>query len=157
MGKLELGDYGPLFITCLHLDHRTEPKRIRELKEIIRKSYEPRKEAGHIWAGDFNSLTREDYTIKEWNEIARVRSLNCWEKPRVELTDLVKKQDFQDTWQLCPDKPTLVKTCRFDTHIDYIYTNSKFSSKFRVSNVSNEDDSASDHNMIITTFDVKKQ
>ena len=105
MGKLELGDYGPLFITCLHLDHRTEPKRIRELKEIIRKSYEPRKEAGHIWAGDFNSLTREDYTIKEWNEIARVRSLNCWEKPRVELTDLVKKQDFQDTWQLCPDTP----------------------------------------------------
>ena len=38
-----------------------------------------------IWAGDFNSLTREDYTDKEWDILTRVRQNNGWEQPRTEV------------------------------------------------------------------------
>ena len=166
VGKLQLDDEdGPpssfsLFITCVHLDHRTEPRRIRELKEIVRKSsYEERKDQGHLWVGDFNSLTREDYSNEEWTKIARIRALNCWEKPRVELTDLVvKKHGFQDTWkQFGGHSSNLgsMKTCRFDTHIDYVYANNQMLSKYEVENVIHVDDPASDHNLVKATF-VKK-
>ena len=68
----------------------------------------------------------------------------------------VREFGFRDSWQQvgCPEP---IKTCRFDTHIDYIYANPKVLSKYRVSNVMNVDDSASDHNMIITTFQSKKK
>ena len=146
-----------LLILYNYSNHRTEPKRIRELKEIIRKSPEERKDQGHLWVGDFNSLTREDYSDSEWTKMARIRALNSWEKPRVELTNMVKKHGFQDTWQAFSGDLGSMKTCRFDTHIDYIYANQKVLSKYLVSNVISVDDSASDHNMIITTFQSKKK
>ncbi len=42
-----------------------------------------------LWAGDFNALTREDYTREQWEEVARVREQNSWESPRIELTSKV--------------------------------------------------------------------
>ena len=61
----------------------------------------------HVWVGDFNSLTQEDYTIEEWNKITRVRQMNCWEKPHVDVTNKVYS-NFQmigefnkHTYQIC--------------------------------------------------------
>ena len=42
-----------------------------------------------IWTGDFNALTKEDYSDEEWEDIARVRARNLWERPHTELTDKV--------------------------------------------------------------------
>jgi predicted secreted protein len=44
-----------------------------------------------IWTGDFNALTREDYTNEQWNHITGVRKQNGWELPKTELTTQVSK------------------------------------------------------------------
>ena len=38
-----------------------------------------------LWLGDFNALTRDDYTQKQWNAIAAERSKSYWEEPRTEV------------------------------------------------------------------------
>ena len=42
-----------------------------------------------IWTGDFNSLTKEGYTQKEWNVLTRVRENNGWEEPKTEMTKMI--------------------------------------------------------------------
>ena len=85
----------PFYLTCLHLDYKYEPYRLKEI-DVITKTIESliSKADGnnnlHIWAGDFNSLTKEDYTPEEWEEITRVRRVNCWERPHVDVTTKVK-------------------------------------------------------------------
>ena len=145
-----------LFITCLHLDHRTEPRRIREFKEIYRKSIEIRQNTSHILAGDFNALTKTDYEMEDWNEICKIRDLNSWEKPKIELTNMIGKLGYFDTWTLA-GKPKPIKTCRFDTHIDYVFANAMFLANYKVASVLHLDDPASDHNMVITTFEEKRK
>ena len=93
--KVEQGrSSSSFYLTCLHLDHRYEPHRLKELDVIKRtldsltnkteENYIP-----HIWVGDFNSLTMKDYTSENWKDIARVRDVNSWERPHVEVTNKV--------------------------------------------------------------------
>ena len=56
----------------------------------------------------------------------------------------------QDTWKLKPSLP--IKTCRFDTRIDYIFANNNLLSKYEVQKVLHVDNTASNHNMVMTTF-----
>ena len=91
--KSDSDDYpgAPFYLTCLHLDHRYEPHRLKEIDVIKRTidlsiSNDEKNKSSHIWVGDFNSLTKEDYTCEEWNEITTVRSRNCWERPQVDAT-----------------------------------------------------------------------
>ena len=134
------------------MDHRVEPKRLIEIntiKEYLEDVF--KNDHCQIWTGDFNALTKEDYSQDSWQTITEVRKRNGWELPKVDLTDTVKQFGFKDTWYLagCPEP---VKTCRFDTHIDYVYANSKLLNHFSVDQVVHVDDSASDHNMVVTTF-----
>ena len=48
--------------------------------------------------------------------------------------------------------PDEIKTCRFDTRIDYIFANEPLLQRFRVDKVKVIDDNASDHNMVLATF-----
>ena len=65
-----------IYITSLHLSSRTEATRLSQIQMIKRKledagvwgSGEP-----HIWAGDFNSLTKEDYDEEGWSNIEEHR------------------------------------------------------------------------------------
>ena len=66
----------------------------------------------------------------------------------------IKEFGFKDSWHLA-GCPAPIKTCRFDTHIDYVYANEKFLSMYNVENVIHVDDPASDHNLVKATF-VKK-
>ena len=83
-----------LYLTCLHLDHRYESTRLKEL-EVIAKTltslttHTNDNKTPHIWVGDFNSLTKNDYSVEEWNEISRIRKINCWERPLVDVTNKV--------------------------------------------------------------------
>ena len=91
--QVDLGDSCPLFLTCLHLNHQTETKRLAEI-ESIKKHLQPVFQEDHcqIWTGDFNALTKEDYSETQWNNITDVRKRNCWEKPKTDLT--TKVSDF---------------------------------------------------------------
>ena len=177
--KLEMKRDTFLYLTCLHLDHRLERFRLKEI-ESIRQNLDQVFKANHcqIWTGDFNALTKEDYDTKQWykkinkivffgifyqidenakiiffrQKITDVRQRNLWEPPQTDLTSKVKNDfDFQDAWALA-GRPGTSKTCRFDTHIDYIFCNATWLSKYSVDKVEHVEDTASDHNMVIATF-----
>ena len=83
-----------LALTCLHLEHRREPTRLSEIKGI--KNALDKANINHdcdcqIWTGDFNALTKEDYSPEEWAEITNVRQKNSWELPKTELTTQVQQ------------------------------------------------------------------
>ena len=59
-----------------------------------------------------------------------------------------------DCWELS-GKPPPIKTCRFDTRIDYIYVTPAWLEKWNLNSVETIDDKASDHNMVISTFNIK--
>ena len=80
-------------MTCVHLNYRDEPIRLKEIQSIknkldtiipVNEGIEPL----HIWTGDFNALTKEDYTSDEWQTITTIRKQNNWESPQV---DVIKK------------------------------------------------------------------
>ena len=50
-----------------------------------------------IWSGDFNALTKEDYSESYWNNITEVRKRNCWESPKTELTIKVSISNFESS------------------------------------------------------------
>ena len=62
---------------------------------------------------------------------------------------------FVDTWEL-KGRPAPIKTCRFDTRIDYIFASPGFVNRFKPVSIQHVDDRASDHNMVIAEFDVKE-
>ena len=51
-------------------------------------------------------------------------------------------------------KPEPIKTCRFDTRIDYVYATPSLLESYKLKSVQHIDDAASDHNMVIATFDI---
>ena len=47
-----------------------------------------------IWTGDFNALTREDYTDDYWEKtVVAVRRRNNWELPETKVTNKVRMND----------------------------------------------------------------
>ena len=58
---------------------------------------------------------------------------------------------FQDCWEVA-GRPKPLKTCRFDTRIDYIFATDAVFRSNRLLSVRHIEDSASDHNMVIATF-----
>ena len=59
-----------------------------------------------------------------------------------------------DCWELA-GKPGPVKTCRFDTRIDYIFANPAVFDHWKLEKVETIDDKASDHNLVMATFSLK--
>ena len=66
----------------------------------------------------------------------------------------VKSSGMLDCWELS-GKPLPIKTCRFDTRIDYIYISPTWLDLWNLDLVRTIDDNASDHNMVIATFKSK--
>ena len=84
------------------MDHRREPTRLSEVKGI-KNALEKAKidnDNCQIWTGDFNALTKEDYSPEEWAEITNVRQKNSWELPKTELTTQVK-QNWETKYLFC--------------------------------------------------------
>jgi len=144
------------YVNGLHLDHRVEPNRMNEMK-TIEKRLEPLLQAGapQVWLGDFNSLSEGDYSEEEWKEVARVRSQNSWEQPKTQVTKRMTELGFSDSWALC-GRPEPISTCRFGTHIDYIYTNPAFRDMYSLDSILHHPSQASDHQLVMATFQKKQ-
>eukprot|EP00088_Acartia_fossae_P012240 TRINITY_DN16303_c0_g1_i2.p1 TRINITY_DN16303_c0_g1~~TRINITY_DN16303_c0_g1_i2.p1 ORF type:complete len:272 (-),score=48.52 TRINITY_DN16303_c0_g1_i2:47-793(-) len=141
------------YVTCLHLDYKVETSRIKELEQIKKHLGTLDPNAAQVWAGDFNALCFDDYSEDELKEITSVRKKNRWEMPRNDVTStMTGKYGFQCSWSLA-GKPAPFSTCRFDTHIDYIYTNSEFRKIFKVKSVIHHASKASDHAPVIAEFE----
>ena len=146
-----------IIVTGIHLDHRTEPKRLWEIKDI-RKALDTifEEDRCQIWTGDFNALTIDDYTQDELKEIAKIREQNSWEAPKSELTKKIANEyGFVDT-RCCVESCLPIKTCRFGTRIDYIFASPQLMGKFDVVEVIHDTDTTSDHQMVVAKF-VPKQ
>ncbi|XP_023320992.1 uncharacterized protein LOC111695785 isoform X2 [Eurytemora carolleeae] len=143
----------PFYVNCLHLDHRVEPNRMKELASIegnLKPLFE--KNAPQIWLGDYNSLTEEDYEKTEWEEIANVRKKNSWESPKTQVTSRMAELGFKDSWKLMK-KPLPVSTCRFNTHIDYLFINEPFRKLFELKSILHHASQASDHAPVVGVFE----
>jgi exonuclease III len=105
--------YITIYVT--HLNNVSESKRLQEWKII--QSFIDITE-NHYILGDFNALTKSDYTDNEWLNIASIRKLSNWEIPTNELT-LKILEEYHD----CVKEKGIIKsTSRYNTRIDYIYT-----------------------------------
>ena len=153
VSEITLSPEVKIIVTGIHLDHKKEPKRLSEI-QVIRNALGTIFSEGcfQIWLGDFNALTLDDYTEDELKEVARVRNEGKWEPPKGELTQKITNEyGFVDTWQDVGGPPPL-KTCRYDTRIDYIFANPQLLDVFDVVDVVHDTDTASDHQMVVTKF-----
>lgn len=142
----------PIYITNVHLDHRKEPKRLEQLEFIRKNVLNTITDSNyHLMCGDFNALTKEDYSVEEFEQVTLVRSRNSWETPKMDLTKKVKELEFTDAWEKA-GKPRPLKTCRFNTRIDYVYLTKPLEERLKKLDVCHVDDSASDHNMVVANL-----
>ena len=172
VSPLELG------VVVLHLDHQNEKVRMEQTRTMIQTFLRKGLPLPDVWMGDFNALTKDDYTKAEWSEIADIRARNFWESPVTELTSALtsatssKKQKsllptaLCDSWSSCPHRTGPAATCRFGTRIDYIYYNDQRFHEAGLELVSCEHmgqahvadggkKGLSDHNLVVTTFKIK--
>ncbi len=122
-------------LTCLHLDHRVEPARMNEIRKIearLKPLFDA--QAAQIWTGDYNSLTKEDYSEAEWEAVAEVRKRNSWEPPKTIVTSYMKLMGFKDAWTMA-GRPGAISTCRFNTHIDYVFLNKEMETLYELETV----------------------
>ena len=134
-----------IFVTNVHLNYIDEKIRNEEIDDILEKINTYTHEYPSILLGDFNALTRSDYTVKEWSDIFKVRKYGQWELPVHELTDKLNNE-----WYDCGKHKPLV-TSRYNTRIDYIYTKNM---KIINYNIEETIPSISDHNLVMMRFGI---
>lgn len=101
-------------IYVTHLNHMSEQKRLVEWHNLLKHVNQ---NETHYILGDFNALTKSDYTKEELIEIYNIRKNNQWELPTYDLMNEITKL-YHD----CITN-TFKITSRFNTRIDYIFTN----------------------------------
>jgi len=152
--RVPLPNNSEFFLSCVHLDHQVEPNRMKEVDGIkSQQSKVLKKDAAQVWAGDFNALNLDDYTETELNEITTIRKNNRWEMPKNDVSTAMKKDGFVCSWTL-GGKPAPFATCRFDTHIDYIYINKQFRELFDLKSVIHHPSDASDHKPVVAEYEL---
>eukprot|EP00095_Tigriopus_kingsejongensis_P006339 maker-scaffold804_size94796-snap-gene-0.18 protein:Tk06339 transcript:maker-scaffold804_size94796-snap-gene-0.18-mRNA-1 annotation:"hypothetical protein GUITHDRAFT_152728" len=131
------------------LHHRTESKRLEQLEFIYTQRKHLFEQLEYqIWCGDFNALTFGDYNQEELECITQTRAKNSWELPVEELTQRVNNLGLVDSWAVMSSPPPL-KTCRFDTRIDYIFISPTLMADMEIKTVEHIDKDTSDHNMVL--------
>jgi len=134
-----------IFVTNVHLNYIDEKIRNEEIDDILEKINTYTHEYPSILLGDFNALTKSDYTVKEWSDIFKVRKYGQWELPVHELTDKLNNE-----WYDCGNHIPVV-TSRYNTRIDYIYTKNMNILHY---NIEETMPSISDHNLVMMRFGI---
>lgn len=120
---------GILDIYTLHLDHVWEKNRRGQFDLLCAARGLSSPDAHpHILMGDFNAITKTDYTPEYEEEAIRlVRQNGNWEVPTYTLLQHLESLGYVDFWRKV--NPTIfdedVTTCAYHTRIDYIFVSSK--------------------------------
>ncbi len=101
--------------------------------------------------GDFNALSKDDYTMDEWNNIVITRRNNYWENPMTLVTSTMATL-YSDCWTISPSIFGDTGTCRFNTHIDYIYANDKFLAMWYPTSCNHIKTKCTDHCIVVVEF-----
>eukprot|EP00818_Percolomonas_sp_WS_P000685 CAMPEP_0117452794 /NCGR_PEP_ID=MMETSP0759-20121206/9829_1 /TAXON_ID=63605 /ORGANISM="Percolomonas cosmopolitus, Strain WS" /LENGTH=939 /DNA_ID=CAMNT_0005245681 /DNA_START=141 /DNA_END=2961 /DNA_ORIENTATION=+ len=160
---------GVFDVFTTHLDHESGSYRLQMLRAFLNCIQNVQKEhaqetqnyLGCILCGDFNAMTRSDYTdyyVKSvqqyfWDSF-RVRELDFWTCAHVTAQNL-PNAGFVDTWKIQNSalKDRNAATSRIHTRIDYVF--SKCLLPTRESHIVLNDLQASDHHPVCTTFDAR--
>ena len=95
------------YLTSLHLAAKNEATRLRQLRNVRVKLSEKgvwNQGRMHIFAGDFNSLTKEDKSQEAWDKVAADRELSNQnnfaklEEPKFDVTAFMAQENFTDCW-----------------------------------------------------------
>lgn len=166
-------------VVCIHLDHMREPTRLSQLRHLA-DSLLP-SSAPAVWLGDFNALTRSDYSAAEWKQVADVRARSSWESPVSDLTYAMTSSSaaasnkltagaakpnnaslprlaMTDAWQAALERQGPLGTSRFGTRIDYVYLSPELAAAAAVTRCecwgSTIGRDVSDHNLVVATLDL---
>ena len=137
-----------------HLDHRDENARLDQLRR-----FDPLAKNVDVLMGDFNALTRDDYTNEYFQkQIVEVRKASHWEAAHFDVTDLVRRTwGYQDALTMLHPrmKDEQLSTCRFHTRIDYIYLRPRANDQWRLRECFIHDTGgATDHQAVVATFEL---
>jgi endonuclease/exonuclease/phosphatase family metal-dependent hydrolase len=149
-----------IFVTCVHLDYKREPTRIKEIRNIMSNINTYLNRFPSILLGDFNSLTRSDYNSKEWEKVIQGRVSTNWEYPVSNLTDKLKSPEnwgLIDIRNNCKNVLGPIGTCKFNTRIDYLFINKLFLQYWNIYLVKHTITMpiATDHNLVFGIFHSK--
>ena len=97
------------YLTCLHLNSKKEETRLHQLwkvrEQLSQKGVWPYGAIWglgrmHIFAGDFNSLTKGDKSEEEWAQVAvdRENSNTELEEPKFDVAASMARKNFSDCW-----------------------------------------------------------
>ena len=169
-------EFAAFDVCCIHLDHSTEPRRLRQMAQLWH-TLETSLVAtgGRILAGDFNALRRADYTAEAWELVAAVRRTNSWENPSSRLMDSLRlgwadawaaaaAADARGVYPLCTVSGGSLdslatstcgpfSTCRFDTRIDYVLVDAAFCASWRLVGCTHFPTEATDHALVVAEFE----
>ena len=142
----------PLVVTCLHLEARLEGRRLLELAEVARQLGEPlARDEEQVWAGDFNSLRRQDYSVQEWDEVGRRRKGARLEAPQLAVTSRMTELGFRECGEEV-EREGRGDTCHFGTRVDYIYCSRGMRRKWECRVLEHLERGPSDHRPVLTSF-----
>jgi len=154
--QVMLGNTPLFFLTCLHLLPMYSKRRLEEIERIY-SDLKPlfKSSEAQVWAGDFNTLTQSDYSRDEWQEIVRKRRGEGRESPNGDVTNIMDRLGFQDSW-IVADKPSPRTTSRFDTRVDYVFTSETFDAKWVLKSLIHSPHDASDHSFVMSVYSMKE-
>jgi len=140
------------FLTCIHLIPKYSELRFEEvarvsndLKPIFNENYP------QLWIGDFNTLTQGDYTKSEWEEIVRIRKQNGRKDPVNDVIEGIQALGLKDNWTKA-GRPEPRTTSRFDTRVDYVFSNKSFEDNWTLTSFLHYPHNASDHSFVMAEF-----
>jgi len=152
--KTEEGDL-LFYLTCIHLVPKYSELRFEEIVRIS-EDLTPlfHEDKPQLWCGDFNTLSRKDYSDDEWDEIVAIRRKNGRKAPLNNVVETIEKLGFTDNWTRA-GKPAPRTTSRFNTRVDYVFTSGAFDSNWSLKSFNHYPYEASDHSFVVAEFDQK--
>jgi len=138
-----------------HLDHLNEDCRLSQIAE-----FQPNEKQIDILMGDFNALTRNDYSDRYYQNIVEgKRRQSGWELPRFDLTNLLTNEwKYEDVFRIAnPElKDEDVSTCAYGTRIDYVFLHPRLTDRFFVNKCEIIDTKGvTDHNAVFVELKSK--
>jgi len=142
------------YLSCIHLVPKYSELRYEEVARIA-KDLKPLFEGNlpQLWMGDFNSLNMHDYTTEEWEEIVQVRKKNGRTAPLNDVMEGMYSLGFSDNWTKA-GKPAPRTTSRFNTRVDYVFSNKLFREDWNLKSFLHFPNTASDHSFVMAEFDL---
>jgi endonuclease/exonuclease/phosphatase family metal-dependent hydrolase len=144
---------------ALHLNHKCESIRLAQ-STVFAEHISPLKAGGlpypTLLAGDFNALTRDDYSDARWSEIAKERAAVGIESPAGDCVQFWADRGLIDVRRISNLTHGLMATCHYGTRIDYMFVNPEFLSVWWPFACWHTP-TASDHSLVWTEFKVTQR